>query len=200
MDCSLPGSFAMGFSRQEYWSGLPFPSPRDLSHPGIKSVSFALASRFFISEAPGKPTKDLLCTTSLNPHNCQVRSAVLAAFHRWWNWSPERAILCPEFPSRSGNEWGYDSTPVIFKSPPCPVFWLLPKDSVTDAVHQELLWPCPDLRGEGSLWCLEQCRLDQYLWNKWLQMTLVFSNYQEEGVTSFVLPKQRLGQGHVWWS
>ena len=30
---------SMGFSRQEYWSGLPFPSPRDLSHPGIKPRS-----------------------------------------------------------------------------------------------------------------------------------------------------------------
>ena len=39
MDCSLPGSSAMGFSRQEYWSGLPFPSPEDLptqgSNPGL---------------------------------------------------------------------------------------------------------------------------------------------------------------------
>ena len=33
---------AMGFSRQEYWSGLPFPSPGDLSDPGIKPGSPAL--------------------------------------------------------------------------------------------------------------------------------------------------------------
>ena len=33
---------SMGFSRQEYWSGLPFPSPGDLSNPGIKPVSHAL--------------------------------------------------------------------------------------------------------------------------------------------------------------
>ena len=33
---------SMGFSRQEYWSGLPFPSPRDLPNPGIKFVSLAL--------------------------------------------------------------------------------------------------------------------------------------------------------------
>ena len=40
----------MGFSRQEYWSGLPCPPPRDLPHPGIKSVSLrspALAGGFF---------------------------------------------------------------------------------------------------------------------------------------------------------
>ena len=39
-----------GFSRQEYWSGLPFPTPGDLPHPGIKPTSLAspaLAGRFF---------------------------------------------------------------------------------------------------------------------------------------------------------
>ena len=35
IDCSLPGS-SMGFPRQECWSGLPFPSPGDLPHPGVK--------------------------------------------------------------------------------------------------------------------------------------------------------------------
>ena len=39
MDCSLLGSSVMGFSRQEYWSGLPFPSPGDLPEPGIKPMS-----------------------------------------------------------------------------------------------------------------------------------------------------------------
>ena len=37
----------MGFSRQEYWSGLPLPSPGDLPNPGIQLVSPALAGRFF---------------------------------------------------------------------------------------------------------------------------------------------------------
>ena len=40
MDCSLPDF--MGFSREEYWSGLPFPSPGDLSDPGTESGSPAL--------------------------------------------------------------------------------------------------------------------------------------------------------------
>ena len=38
---------SLGFSRQEYWSGLPFPSPRDLPDPEIKPVSLASAGRFF---------------------------------------------------------------------------------------------------------------------------------------------------------
>ena len=46
---------SMGFSRQEYWSGLPFPSPRDLPNPGIKPASPALAGRFFTIEPLGKP-------------------------------------------------------------------------------------------------------------------------------------------------
>ena len=49
---------SMGFSRQEYWSGLPFPSPRDLPDPGIEPMSPeypALAGRFFISVHLGSP-------------------------------------------------------------------------------------------------------------------------------------------------
>ena len=45
----------MGFSRQEYWSGLPFPSPGDLPQPGIKPMSPTLASEFFTIEPPEKP-------------------------------------------------------------------------------------------------------------------------------------------------
>ena len=45
---------SIGFSRQEYWSGLPFPSPGDLPGPGIKPVSLALAGRFSTTEPPGK--------------------------------------------------------------------------------------------------------------------------------------------------
>ena len=44
----------MGFSRQEYGSGLPFPSPGDLLNPGVKLGSPALAGRFFTTEPPGK--------------------------------------------------------------------------------------------------------------------------------------------------
>ena len=47
-------SLPMGFSRQEYWSGLPFPTLGDLPDPGIKLVSPALAGGFFATEPPGK--------------------------------------------------------------------------------------------------------------------------------------------------
>ena len=45
---------SMGFSRQEYWSGLPFPSPGDLPNPGIKLKSPALWADALTSEPPGK--------------------------------------------------------------------------------------------------------------------------------------------------
>ena len=43
---------SMGFSRQEYWSGLPFPSPGDLPYPGIEPVSPALQTDTLPSEPP----------------------------------------------------------------------------------------------------------------------------------------------------
>ena len=61
MDCSPPGSLSMGFSGQKYWSWLPFPSPGDLSDPGMEptpSVTPALAGRFFTIEPPEKPITD----------------------------------------------------------------------------------------------------------------------------------------------
>ena len=69
--CSLPlyvypvvtiahqAPLSMGFSRQEYWSGLPFLSPGDLPDSGmepVSPVSSALAGRFFTTEPPGRPT------------------------------------------------------------------------------------------------------------------------------------------------
>ena len=49
---------SMGFSRQEYWSGLPFPPPGNLPNPGGKPTSPALAGGCFTTEPPGKPERD----------------------------------------------------------------------------------------------------------------------------------------------
>ena len=60
-DSATPGTVAyqappsMGFSRQEYWSGLPFPSPGDLPNPGIEAGSPSLQADTLLSEPPGKP-------------------------------------------------------------------------------------------------------------------------------------------------
>ena len=45
----------MGFSRQEYWNGLPFPTLGDLPSPGIETLSPALAGGFFTGDLPRKP-------------------------------------------------------------------------------------------------------------------------------------------------
>ena len=48
-------SLSMGFSRREYWSGLLFPPPGDLTDSGIKPTSPALAGGFFTTAPPGMP-------------------------------------------------------------------------------------------------------------------------------------------------
>ena len=52
-------SQSMEFSRQEYWSGLPFPSPGDLPDPGIEPGSPALPADTLPSEPPGKPSNNM---------------------------------------------------------------------------------------------------------------------------------------------
>ena len=58
MDCSPPGSSVhgtVGFSKQEYWSKLPFPPPEDLPNLGMEAASLvspALSGRFFTTSAP----------------------------------------------------------------------------------------------------------------------------------------------------
>ena len=53
VDCQAP--LSMGFSREESWSGLPFPSPGDLPNRGIKPRSPTLQADSLLSESPGKP-------------------------------------------------------------------------------------------------------------------------------------------------
>ena len=55
VDCSPQALPSMGFSRQEHWSGLPFPSPGDLPNPGIEPGSPALQADALTAELPGKP-------------------------------------------------------------------------------------------------------------------------------------------------
>ena len=51
--CQAP--LSMEFSRQEYWSGLPIPSPEDLPDPGIEPRSSSLQADAIPSEPPAKP-------------------------------------------------------------------------------------------------------------------------------------------------
>ena len=58
---------SMGFSRQEYWSGLPFPPPGDLPDPGIKPRSPTLQADVLTSEPPGKQGNDIDRVLNIQP-------------------------------------------------------------------------------------------------------------------------------------
>ena len=79
MDCSVPGSSIHGiqFSRQEYWSGLPFCSPRYFPDPGIEPRSPALQADSLPSEPPGEPP--VVLNSELNEFICE-KSAVAPSF------------------------------------------------------------------------------------------------------------------------
>ena len=58
---------SMEFSRQEYWSGWPFPSPGDLPDPGIEPRSPAMQVDSLPSEPPGKPKETQISPKTLEP-------------------------------------------------------------------------------------------------------------------------------------
>ena len=64
VDCSPAGEASMGFSRQEYWSGLPFPSPGELSNPGMEPGSPALQADYRLSHQ-GQATWQVLKTLQI---------------------------------------------------------------------------------------------------------------------------------------
>ena len=65
MDYSPPEDRGQGFFRQEYWSGLPYPSPGDRPNPGIEPRSLALQADSLPSEPPGKPKNTKVGSLSL---------------------------------------------------------------------------------------------------------------------------------------
>ena len=67
MDCNLPGSSAMGFSRQEYRSALPCPSPGDLPNPGTEPGAPELQADSLPSELPGKLYRGMKSSKSMGP-------------------------------------------------------------------------------------------------------------------------------------
>ena len=67
VSCQAP--LSMGFSRQEYWSALPFPSPGDLPDPGIEPGSPALDADSLPNEIRGK-IHYTLYTSNGNTYNC----------------------------------------------------------------------------------------------------------------------------------
>ena len=113
MDCSPPGSPAKGFSRQEYWSGYPFPSPGHLLDPGIKSRSPSLQADSLPSEPPGKPQRSHLLIpksqTCLHPlpegapnFTCPKQNALFPHQIHSALCLPASFNACPSFPGGPG--------------------------------------------------------------------------------------------------
>ena len=77
---------SIGFLRQDYWSGLPFPSPGDLLDTEIKPTSPALASGFFTTEPLWKP----LSTSKNHPRMVFILWEIIPSCHFWgklWDWA-----------------------------------------------------------------------------------------------------------------
>ena len=168
MDCSPPGSSSMWFSRQKYWSELPFPFPGDLPDPGIEPESPALAGGFFTAEPSGKPL--LYVVVQFSQHYLLKRLSFLHCI-----FLPALSSACP---CRRCRRPGFDpwvwTIPWSRKWQPTPVF--LPRkyhrvkeSNTTEQLSTPHIFPylvstgepgealvveaCPGLGGGGSLGC-----------------------------------------------
>ena len=106
----------MGFPRQEYWSGLLFPSPGDLTDPGIEPMSPAWAGGFFTAEPPREsdgggtiPENTISRKAGVGglrggSSGCPGQASVLAVV---WGWGEEDSGICHKQPSSpAGLSWG----------------------------------------------------------------------------------------------
>ena len=111
MDCSPLGSSVL---RQQYWSGLPFPSPGDLPDPGIKPASSALASGFFTT----KPQVSLClhakslqsCPILCDPMDCSLPGSSVHGILQ------TRILEWVAMPSSRGSSWPRDQTRISCSS------------------------------------------------------------------------------------
>ena len=77
---------SMEISRQEYWIGLPFPSPGDLLNLGIEPVSSALAGVFFTTESPGSVSCSIV-SDSATPWMVACQAPLSTEFSKQEYWS-----------------------------------------------------------------------------------------------------------------
>ena len=85
----------MEFSREEYRSGLPFPSPGDLPDPGIESGSPTLPADSLPSEPPGKPNHWSLVVNLASPLSRGGGKSLVPTFKAlgWFSWIPVPIIM-----------------------------------------------------------------------------------------------------------
>ena len=136
----------MGLSRQEYWSGLPFPPPRDLPDPRIEPTSPALAGRFFTTSAAWKALEALKGPYS---GTSGVTSSALmrGSLHHEQVWKHKPSFYCvPPAPAEA-------------RLPSCPD----QNSSLMPEMFQDML---PQ---NMSLWCMDYFKLkaiNPQLWEK----------------------------------
>ena len=106
---ALQAPLSMAFSRQEYWSGLPFPSAGDLPNPGIELRSPALWADSLLTEPPGKPWFQLIPAVSVTvpyklpmhylkslhmyPKQCVIGIGFSVVLYMWRRLSTEELML-----------------------------------------------------------------------------------------------------------
>ena len=159
---------SVGFSRQEYWSGLPFPPPGDIPDPGTKPTSPALAGGFFTTELPGIIVIAIKWKNwDLNP--CQLRNGCL------WTVVLEKTLESPLHSNKLKpvNLKGNQPWILIGRTEAeaeTPVFW-------------SLMWTADSLK---SPWCWERLRAEGEEgvrgWGGWMaspiQWTWTWANFR----------------------
>ena len=127
-------SLSVGFSRQEYWSGLLFPSPEDLFHPGIKSGSPILQAYTAILSYDGIPWScrkvkvAQLCPTLCDPMDYTVHGILQARILEWVAFPFSRGSSQPTQGSNSGllrcrlilYQLSHKGRPIILEWVACP--------------------------------------------------------------------------------
>ena len=108
VDIAHQSPLSTGSSRQEYWSGLPFPSPGDLPDQGIKPRSPALEADFLPSEPPGKPRLPTdFCKKLRFYPSCGAQCHQPAWLCFRVSVSSARTLLCSPMLDLSGQSWGF---------------------------------------------------------------------------------------------
>ena len=105
--CEAP--LSMGFPRQEYWSGLPFPSQSHLPNPRIEFVSPALADGFFPTEPPGtfyhSKTNAFLIIKINDSYSLRWTGKSGALGPLALSWIPSSLLVCPGFGISKAGQW-----------------------------------------------------------------------------------------------
>ena len=111
MDCSPQAALSMEFSKQEYWSGLPFPPPWDLPNPRIKPRSPAWQANSLPSEPPGEPKLLIFYwqkavdvdKPNVEPEKCTTYREAVATRHTGRQWVTAASQVALEI--RGGTFW-----------------------------------------------------------------------------------------------